>query len=259
MSPELLQAIGGLTALFGLVICFAGYRVFRAFLAVGGLVVGIWAGLLLAPELRLEGWLRWVTVVGAGLVLAWLAAGVFHAGLFLAGGAACAGVAAVAGSLAGRVPSTLVLGLVFAVGGGVTLLGHRRLVVYVTALTGGLLVLLGITPLMRTVEVPDAVTGAWVQQQLAGLSAAHLGLALVLAVLGAFIQRRWTAPARVAFGLSRAETAALDEPVERPRHRSTPVASPRTHGTTCPRCGMPVDPDALFCHTCGNDYWTPDM
>lgn len=256
MSAELLQAFGGLTALFGLVICFAGYRVFRGFLAAGGLAVGIWVGLLLASELRLEGWLRGVTVVGLGVVLAWLAAGVYHAGLFLAGGAACAGVAAVAGSLAGRVPSTLVLGLVFGVGGALTLLGHRRLVVYVTALVGGLLVMLGVTPLLRTVEPPAAVTGAWAQQQLASLSAAQLGLALGLAIMGAFIQRRWTAPARVAFGTSRAETAALDAPVEPPLHRSTPAESPRTHGTTCPRCGMPVDPDALFCHACGNDYWT---
>jgi len=255
MSAELLQAIGGLTALFGLVICFAGYRVFRAFLATGGLAVGIYAGLALASELSLEGWLRGLTVVGAGLVLAWLAAGVYHAGLFLAGGAVCAGVAAVAGSLAGRIPSTLVLALVFGVGGALTLLGHRRLVVYVTALTGGLLVMLGATPLMRTVVPPEAVTGAWVQQLLAGLSAAQLGLALLLAIMGAFIQRRWTAPARLAFGTSRAETAILDEPVETPRHRSTPADSSRTHETTCPRCGMPVDPDALFCHSCGNDYW----
>lgn len=256
MSAELLQAIGGLTALFGLVICFAGYRVFRAFLAAGGLAVGIWVGLWVSTELRLDGWLRWVTAVGAGLLLAWLAAGVYHAGLFLTGGAACVGVAAVAGSLAGRIPSMLVLGLVFGVGGGLTLLAHRRLVVYVTALTGGLLVMLGVTPLMRSVDAPSAVTGAWVQQLLASLSAAQLGLALLLAAMGAFIQRRWTAPARMAFGTSRAETAALDEPAEPPRHRSTPAASPRTHETTCPRCGLPVDPDALFCHSCGNDYWS---
>ncbi len=242
-------------ALLGLVICFAGYRVFRTFLGVGGLVVGIWLGLWVSTELRLEGGLRWVVVVGAGCSLAWLAAGVYHAGLFLTGGAACVGVAAVAGALAGRGLSTLVLGLVFAVGGAVTLLAHRRLVVYVTALSGGLLVMLGVTPLMRGVDTPDTVTGPWVQQQLAGLSASQLGLALMLAVMGAFIQRRWTAPASMAFGTSRAETAILDEPVDVPRHRSTPAASPRTHDTTCPRCGMPVDPDALFCQGCGNDYW----
>lgn len=256
MSADLLLALGGLTALFGLVICFAGYRVFRTFLGAGGLAVGIWAGLWVSTELRLEGWLRWVTVAGAGLVLAWLAAGVFHAGLFLAGGAVCAGVVAVAGALAGRVPSTLVLGLVFGVGGALTVLGHRRLVIYVTALAGGLLVMLGVTPLMRAVDVPDAVTRAWVEQLLASLSAAQLGLALLLAVAGAFIQRRWTAPASMAFGTSRAETAALDEPTEPPRHRSTPAESSRSHGTTCPRCGVPVDPDALFCHACGNDYWS---
>jgi Domain of unknown function (DUF4203) len=255
MSPETLQAMGGLIALFGLVICFAGYRVFRAFLAVGGLAVGIWLGFWLSTELRLEGGLRWVTVVGAGLGLAWLAAGVYHAGLFLTGGAACAGVAAVVGAGAGHAPSTLVLGLVFGLGGTVTLLTHRRLVVYVTALTGGLLVMLGITPLMRVVDAPDGVSGAWMQQLLSGLSASQLGLALLLAAMGVFIQRRWTAPARLAFGTSRAETAVLDEPVHPPRHRSTPAASPRTHDTTCPRCGMPVDPDALFCQGCGNDYW----
>ncbi len=255
MSSELLLALGGLTALFGLVICFAGYRVFRTFLAAGGLAVGIWVGLLVATELRLEGWLRPVTALGAGLVLAWLAAGVYHAGLFLAGGAASVGVVAVAAALAGRGLSTLVLGLAFAVGGVLTVLGHRKLVVYVTALAGGLLVMIGVTPLMRTVEAPGGLTGAWLQQQLSALTAPQLGLAFLLAIVGAFIQHRWTAPARMAFGTSRAETAALDAPVEAPRHRSTPQESGRTHDTTCPRCGLPVDPDALFCHGCGNDYW----
>ncbi len=255
MSAELLQAIGGLIALFGLVICFAGYRVFRTFLAVGGLAVGLWVGLWVSAELRLEGGLRWVAVVGAGFGLAWLAAGVYHAGIFLTGGAACAGVAAVAGALSGHAPSAQVLVLVFGLGGGLTLLAHRRLVVYVTALTGGLLVMLGVTPLMRVVDPPPAVTGAWLQQQLAGLSASQLGLALLVAAMGVFIQRRWTAPARLVFGTSRAETAVLDDFAEPPRHRSTPAASGRTHDTTCPRCGMPVDPDALFCQGCGNDYW----
>jgi len=255
MSAELIQVLGGLIALLGLVICFAGYRVFRAFLGVGGLAVGLWVGLWVSSELRLEGGLRWAAVVGTGFGLAWLAAGVYHAGVFLTGGAACGGVVAVAGALAGRAPSPLVLALSFGVGGAVTLLAHRRLVVYVTALTGGLLVMLGVSPLMRVVEPPDAVTGVWVQERLASLSSSQIGLALLLAFMGAFIQRRWTAPARLAFGTSRAETAVLDELPEPPHHRSIPAASSRTHDTTCPRCGMPVDPDALFCQGCGNDYW----
>lgn len=255
MSALLLQAIGGVIALFGLVICFAGYRIFRTFLAAGGLAVGIYLGLALSVELRLEGWLRWVTALGAGLLLAWLAAGVYHAGLFLAGGAACGAVVALVGALVGRVPSTVVLGLVFGVGGALTVLAHRRLVVYVTAAVGGLLVIVGITPLMRSVAPPEEITGAWVWQLLGSIRASQLGLALLIAALGAFIQRRWTAPARMSFGMSRAQTVVLDEHPEPPRHRSTPAASPRTHDTTCPRCGLPVDPDALFCHGCGNDYW----
>lgn len=239
----------------GLVICFAGYRIFRTFLAVGGLAVGIWVGLAVSVELRLEGWLRWVTSLGAGLILAWLAAGVYHAGLFLAGGAACAAVAALVGALARRPPSPLVLGLVFGLGGVLTVLAHRRLVVYVTAGVGGLLVMVGSIPLLRSVAPPEKLTGAWVWQLLGSVRASQVGLALLLALVGAFIQRRWTAPARMAFGTSRAETVVLDEPSEPPRHRSTPAASPRTHETICPRCGMPVDPDALFCHGCGNDYW----
>ncbi|MFH2008646.1 MAG: zinc ribbon domain-containing protein [bacterium] len=253
MSPELYQIVSALIALYGLVLCFAGYRVFRLFLAVGGFVAGLWLGGLAGRELQLEPLWAMLLAGGTGLLLAWLAAAVYYAGLFLAGGAACAGIALTVASLLGKSPSAPVFAGVFAVGGALTALWHRRLIVYLTAVAGGLLVMVGLSPLLGRATVPEKISLSWLQGRLGALTAEQLGIALVIAVAGVIAQRRWTAPGLV-FSSSRAETVVLDEDA-RPPDRSYAPAAGRTHDVVCPRCGELVDPDALFCHRCGNDRW----
>ena len=91
-------------------------------------------GLLAGRELRLDPLPEVLLAAGAGVLLAWLAAGVYYAGLFLAGGIACAGLVWTVGVLAGNEPSLMVLGAVFGVAGATTVLLHKRLVIYLTAL-----------------------------------------------------------------------------------------------------------------------------
>ncbi len=252
-----MEVAGGLAALLGLVVCLAGYRVFRAFLATGGLVLGVWLGAALATELRLEGALRFLLVVGLGLLLAWLAAGIYHAGVFIVGGVATAALAAVAGGVLGGVPSATVLAVLFAVGGLLTLLAQRLLVVVVTALVGGLLVAVGMALMMGKVEPPGSISAGWVLGMVGSLSSWQLGVALLLTLVGIFAQRRGHGPRRprLAFGVSRVTTGAHPASDRAPARRPQQVLRQRTHDSTCPRCGSRVDPEALFCHQCGNDQF----
>lgn len=256
MSSQALQLFSGVLVAYGAALCFAGYRIFRACLAVAGLAVGLWAGLLLATELMLEDLPRIFIVSGVALLCAALAAAVFLVGVFLTGGAALGGlVLLVTTRLGYSVPAAVLAGLIV-LGGVVAVLAHRKLVVFATSLVGALLVVVGVAPLVLRAQPPDTLDAPWLRVQVEALPAAWLVGGVGLAVLGVFVQT-WGRRRRYGLSMSRAQGEVLlpHEAAPPRRSRSRAVPESRTHGAICPRCGSIVDVDALFCHQCGNDRW----
>ncbi len=256
---ELLQLVCGLLVLYGAALCFAGYRIFRACLGAAGLVVGVVAGLLLADELVLHGLARWLIVAGLGLLGAVLAAAVYYAGVFIMGGLAFALTAAVVATQLDRPLQPPVLAGILAAGGTLSIIWHKKLIIYATALVGALIILAGLAPLVLHTSPPEAITVPWLQEQVGRLPTWWLGVALGLAVVGGLAQQ---AGHRRRYGLgfasatSHASLAPAPEDAPRRRSRAKPVTDGgRTHGAICPRCGSIVDVDALLCHQCGNDRW----
>jgi hypothetical protein len=264
MSPELMQLLCGALVLYGAALCFFGYRVFRACLAAAGLAVGLFAGLVLAEELVLEGIARWLIVIGIGLLGAVLAAAIYFVGIFVVGGLAVAGIAAVGAARLGAPLPVAVLAGIGAAGGVLAIVWHRKLVVLATAAVGALIVVAGLAPLVNRAAPPEALSLGWLGQQVNALPSWWLLVGLGLAVTGGLAQR----PGHrrrfgLAFGSASAtrpaapasEASAEAAEVERRSRARRPGDSGRTHGAICPRCGSIVDVDALLCHQCGNDRW----
>lgn len=258
MSAESLQLLCGVIVLYGAALCFAGYRIFRACLGAAGLVVGLFAGMLLAQELHLEGVSRWFIIVGVGLLGAVLAAAVYFVGVFIMGGLAFALAAAVIGAQIGRPLQAPVLAGILAAGGTLSIIWHKKFIVYATALVGALIVLAGLAPLVNGASPPDSVTYLWFQGQVQALPAWWIGVALGLAAVGGLTQQMGHRR-RYGLGFSSATSHAgtVGEAEVAPRRRSRARHQPesRTHGAICPRCGTIVDVDAVLCHQCHNDRW----
>ncbi len=262
MSAELMQLLCGALVLYGAALCFFGYRVFRACLAAAGLGVGLFAGLVLAEELVLEGIARWLIVIGIGLLGAVLAAAIYFVGIFVVGGLALAGTAAVVAARLGAPLSVAVLAGIGAAGGVLAIVWHRKLVVLATAAVGALIVVAGLAPLVNRAAPPEALTPGWLGQQVDVLPSWWLLVGLGLAVTGGLAQRQvHRRRFGLALGAASATLPAAPAPgdraaeVERRSRARRPADSGRTHGAICPRCGSIVDVDALLCHQCGNDRW----
>lgn len=253
MSPELLKVASGVIALVGLLVCLAGHRLFRIFLAAAGLVVGVWLGRTAILALRLEGLLAQLLPWALGLGLAWLGAAVYFVGVFAAGGMATAGIAyLVSVKVRSPLPPAALL-TCFGVAGLLTLAAHRKLVIYLTAISGALLLLLGAAPLLAGVPPPTRLDPAWIAEALAALPAWFLLVGLGLAASGTVVQR-WIKPARRPEVPDESYFDELPPDPEPPTRRIRRRVG-GTHGVTCPRCGAFVDPGASSCFSCGNDLW----
>jgi hypothetical protein len=251
MTPEVLKVGAALIGVIGLLICFAGHRLFRVFLAAAGFVVGVWLGRTMIHALRLEGLLAQILPWGLGLGLAYLAAAVYYVGVFASGGMAAAGLAfLVSVKVHHPVPPTALL-VVFAVAGAITLVAHRTLVIHLTAISGALLAVLGAAPLVAGVPPPTSADPGWIPAALGALPVWWLLVGLGLAASGSVVQR-WIQPRR-------RHVVAVDAYDELPPDPEPPRRTQRrmggSHGVTCPRCGAFVDPGASSCFSCGNDLW----
>lgn len=257
MAHETLQLLSLVLMSFGAALCFLGYRIFRACLAVAGLLLGLWAGSLLAEELRLVDLARTLIVAGVALLGAVLSAAIYHVGVFLMGGVALGGAVLFVSTRLGHAVGVPVLGGAIAAGGILAVAAHRRLVIYSTSLVGALLALAGLAPLVQRSAPPETLDAAWLRGQVEGLPWVWLAAGVGFAVAGILAQR-WSLRRRHGLGFaSSASQVSLPPEAEGPRRSRArrPVES-RTHGAICPRCGAIVDVDALLCHQCGNDRWS---
>ncbi|MGH2537329.1 MAG: DUF4203 domain-containing protein [Candidatus Promineifilaceae bacterium] len=194
-TPLLVTAL--VAALLGLLVCFAGYRLFLALLPIWGFLTGFGLGAIVTANLTgdpmLSTPIAWIAAVAAGVILGLLA----HFFFLL-------GVALYVGSLGFGLGVSLMLGLGFESGLGVWLVGvgagillavitlalrlQRYLIIFVTALSGAGAILTGAQLLLGRLEPADLARGAL----LSGLRESPLWLIafVVVAALGMLVQLR---------------------------------------------------------------------
>jgi len=188
----------------GLLNCFLGYRLFRLLLCLAGLafggLVGWVGGAAIAPGSSVLQLIVAGVGAAAGLGLAFLA---YVVAMFLVGAAAATAVALVAMVHLAPEASRLVLLVPAAIGGAITLLARRPLIILATALAGGWQIVAGGWALSgRGADLvhPQLVRLALQEPQTfrSILSEHWLVLPLwgLLLVLGAIVQFRSTRPAQ---------------------------------------------------------------
>lgn len=257
MTPETLKILCLVLVFFGAGLCFFGYRIFRVCLAAAGLLLGLWAGTLLAEELALVDLARTLIVAGIALLGAVLAAAVYHVGVFITGGAALGGAALLVSTRLGHPLGVPILGGIIAAGGILAVAAHRRLVIYATSLVGALVVLGGLAPMLGQASPPESFDAEWLRAQVEALPFGWLVAGVGLAAAG-IVMQGWSLRRHRGLGFATsASQVVLPTEAEAPRRsRARKAPESRTHGAICPRCGAIVDVDALLCHQCGNDRWS---
>ena len=129
IGPDLLMVLGILVALIGLVYCFAGYRLFRVFLAFWGVLLG--AGAVFYFSFGYEKIIRLAGSLLGGAVMGFLAWALYWLEVFLTGALMCMLITLLA-------KTNLMVGLASGLLGGLFCLVFRRVgLIIVTALIGG--------------------------------------------------------------------------------------------------------------------------
>ena len=138
---------------FGLLNCFAGYRVFRLLLGLYGLIVGVIAGATLASNVT-GGEILWV-IVGAvvgGIVGAALFVLLYIVGVFLVGAAGGVSLATFIGGVLGIDMPALVVVIVAIAVGIIALIVQRSVLILATAFVGAWLAVSGGAALITGTE-----------------------------------------------------------------------------------------------------------
>lgn len=200
------------TIAFGLLNCFFGYRIFRFMLALWGLILGAYAGAVVAGSLTdVQLWVILGGVLGA-IIGAALMSLLYFVGVFIVGAAAGYLLANAVGVAAGIDMPTLVVIIVAVAVGIIALITQRVVIVLATAFTGSWAVMSGILSLLtgRSVALADLYGEATRSgEAVAGLPPVLLLVFwLVLALVGTVTQ----------FATTRQRAAAPPSPAE-PRDR----------------------------------------
>jgi hypothetical protein len=184
-----------LLIIFGLLNCFFGYRLFKAMLALWGLLLGAVVGAIVAGNVT-EGQTLWL-VVGAlvgGIAGAVLLRSLYVVGVFVVGGLAGWMLANGVGSLLSIEMPLLVLIIVAVVGGVAALILQRVAIVLATAIAGGWAIVRGLSMLLTDSEpVTEGMGTMAVAEPQAGLPILIvLGILGIFVIVGAVIQLRTT-------------------------------------------------------------------
>ncbi len=197
-EPILVTAL--VMIVIGAVSCFAGYRVFRMLLSLGGFVAGVALGLALANSLTLpadqQTIVRLVLALGGGLIgaaVAWL---LFLVAVFF-WGAAFGYLVASAITVNTGDPTRLVLILVLVLAGGVVALVFQKLFITLSTAFGGALVMVSGAYRFLTQRSgadlllnPGLLLRPNAAQSLGTLYFLMLLLGVILGVLGFLVQYR---------------------------------------------------------------------
>jgi hypothetical protein len=172
------SALAGVLLVFGVIQCFAGYRLLR-FIVVGtGFGVGASAGV--AATQLLSGGQSAQAIAGVvfGLVFAWLATRIYFAGVFMLGAAAGAAISVWGAQMLGKellIPSIIL----FAIVSGITAVALQRwAVIFSTVILGAA---------MCAIACQVLITGNLSWQHLGSV---EVGLAVVLMLTGGFRQMK---------------------------------------------------------------------
>lgn len=184
-----------LLIIFGLINCFFGYRLFKAMLALWGLLLGAVVGAIVAGNVT-EGQTVWL-VVGAligGIAGAVLLRSLYIVGVFVVGGLAGWLLVNGIGSLLSIEMPILVLIIVAVVGGVAALILQRVAIVLATAIAGGWAIVRGLSMLLTDSEAPPAGMGtmATLEPQVGLPILIVLGILGIFVIVGAVIQFRTT-------------------------------------------------------------------
>ena len=139
------KVIAAAWVVVGLVMCFRGYRAFRAVLGILGFTAGAWLGWSLAGAVA-SGAVVWIAALVGGIVGAAIVTALYPVGLFVLG--------ATAGWLVGSLVSAgggagILVPIAAAVLGGLLAFGFRKLIIIVsTAIAGSWHVIAGALCLM---------------------------------------------------------------------------------------------------------------
>ncbi len=196
--PVAIILLGG-----GLLACFLGYRLLRAFLAVYGFVGGVFLATLFVDQL--ETWQAVLVTVGSGLVGAVLAIALYLAGVALFG----AGLAAFALNLSLDADPHLGMLLATSVFGALVALLVRRYVLIVgTSFVGAWTAVVGGMALVGNGSAVAAATGdmslVFPMAPITGQVAFAVGW-IALGLVAALVQLGATARARKAGRTTKAE------------------------------------------------------
>lgn len=142
-----------LSIVLGLLNCFFGYRIFRALLALYGLILGVLVGAALAGNVT-DGETLWVIVgaIAGGLVGAVLFVLLYFVGVFLVGAAGGVSLATLIGGILGIDMPTLVIIILAVVVGIIALILQRAVLILATAFSGAWLVVSGAAALITGTE-----------------------------------------------------------------------------------------------------------
>lgn len=169
-------ALAGLLLLFGLVQCFAGYKLLRVVVVGTGFAVGAAAGVAAAQLVSGVQLTQAITGILFGLVFGWLATRIYFAGVFMLGAAAGTALSVFAFQILGKDPLSPSMILIAIVSGIVAVVLQRWAVIFATVVVGAA---------MCAMAVQVLHTGKLDWQPLGTMEAA---LALVLMLGGGFRQ-----------------------------------------------------------------------